>query len=644
MKLILAAVNAKYIHSNLAVYSLKASALKALKEQGQEGKLQIEICEFTINQYVDDILAKLYKEKADVIAFSCYIWNRTMVEDLMELIHQTAPHTQIWVGGPEVSFDAEDVLARDPMVKLVMRGEGEATFSELTLACAKAYRGSCGFLSDSILEQIAGITFRNERGEIRRTPDRLPVVMDKIPFPYENMSSFQNKIIYYESSRGCPFSCSYCLSSIDKHLRFRSLDLVEKELQFFLDQEVPQVKFVDRTFNCRPDRTMEIWAYIRDHDNGRTNFHFEITAELLTEEELDLLASFRPGLAQLEIGVQSTNQQTIHEIDRRMDFTNLSRIVNRISAGHNVHQHLDLIAGLPYENLQSFRKSFNDIYALHPQQLQLGFLKVLKGSKMHRVSGQYGLIYHTKPVYEVISTRWVSYDDILLLKGVEDMVEVYYNSCQFRCSLAYLGHFYDEPFSLFLSLAQYYEKQGLSDIKQTKMERYQILRDFAAQTIAQGALEIRMSRDDQESTSQDTKDVFAESESASMQEAFDPHLFDEILLYDLYLRENLKSRPFWAADTGHYKKEVADFYCSAEVREKYFADREENSYKEIRHRTHVEIFDYDIEESAREGKARDFSAGDQKGKRGILFDYEKRDPLTYEAKAVVLNELFFEFE
>lgn len=609
MKILLTAINAKYIHSNLAVYSLKACAREACDGE-------ISIAEFTINNYIDDILPKLYKEKADILAFSCYIWNISMVEEIVDLIHKAAPHVEIWLGGPEVSFDAEDVLRRNPSVKLVMCGEGEETFVKL---CTAVCRGENGHpekrysgLQDQIFRQIDGIAFRNSNGDIECTPARLPVNMDSIPFPYKDLDTFKNRIIYYESSRGCPFSCSYCLSSVDRHVRFRSLKLVKEELGYFLKHKIPQVKFVDRTFNCRHDRTMEIWRYIKEHDNGITNFHFEITADLLNDEEISFLNTLRPGLIQLEIGVQSTNEQTVREIDRVMDFEQLSCIVGRIRKGHNVHQHLDLIAGLPYENLESFKKSFNDVYLLKPQQLQMGFLKVLKGSKMHRIRDDYGLVYRTKPVYEVISTRWLSFDDILLLKGVEDMVEVYYNSNQFRLSLEYLEHFFESPFQLYLDLSRYYESHGLTGQRYSRIDRYNILRNFA-------------------------RHYFDDLQSENIY--FNCEIFDEILLYDLYLRENVKSRPSWAMDRKDCKAAVAAFYSSVSMREKYFKTYDEQSYRQIRHQTHIELFHWNVEECAISGKEVSMT-GDPAAVAGVLFDYSRRDPLTYEAVSVILEENF----
>ena len=303
MKIILTAVNAKYIHSNLAVYTLQASAEKA--------GVFPEIREFTINQSKDSMLRSLFLAHADVVCVSCYIWNISIVEDLITEYHKISPETKIWLGGPEVSYHAEEMLEQYPFLDGIMKGEGEITFRELAVYYQNQENGTEG----KTLEEIHGITYRDAEGAIKSNPWRPVMDLSEVDFPYANLKKFENRIIYYESSRGCPFSCSYCLSSIDKRLRFRNLALVKKELAFFLEQKVPQVKFVDRTFNCKKDHAMAVWKFIAEHDNGVTNFHFEIAADLMTEEELKLLNTLRPGLVQLEIGVQSTNPQTIEAIN-----------------------------------------------------------------------------------------------------------------------------------------------------------------------------------------------------------------------------------------------------------------------------------------------------------------------------------------
>ena len=499
MKIVLTAINAKYIHSNLAVYSLRAYA--------QAYKDKIAIAEYTINQQTDDILMDLYKRKPEILCFSCYIWNMTYVEEIVREIKKVLPHVPIWLGGPEVSYDAKEVLARLPEVTGVMRGEGEQTFLELM-----QYYHAEG----KPLNEILGITYRDALEGTQKICEnewRKPIDLSAVPFVYEDMADFQNKIIYYESSRGCPFSCSYCLSSVDKCLRFRDLELVKKELQFFIDEKVPQVKFVDRTFNCNHKHAMGIWRFLMEQDKGITNFHFEVSADLLNKEELNLIGQMRPGLIQLEIGVQSTNEETIREIRRTMKFAEVARIVRCIQEKKNVHQHLDLIAGLPYENLESFQKSFNDVYALHPEQLQLGFLKVLKGSYMDEQKQTYGLVHKSKPPYEVLGTKWLSYEDVLELKQIESMVEVYYNSGQFGYTLRRLEQEFDSPYKMYYQLGRFYEAHGLHMVSHSRISRYELLLDFIREL--------------------GTKEE---------------HIYTELLTLDLYLREHVKNRPDFAGD------------------------------------------------------------------------------------------------
>ena len=502
-KILLVAINAKYIHSNLAVYSLKAAA-------GKYGD-QIEIAEYTINQQPDQILGDIYRRKPDVAAFSCYIWNGKLIGELMQELPKILPDTEIWAGGPEVSYDAEKFLKKHPEIRGVMRAEGEGNFPKL----ASYYIEETGVLSE-----IENLTYRDMDGNICETPWAEPISMDEMPFAYENLHDFEHKIIYYESSRGCPFRCSYCLSSIDKRVRFRSLDLVKKELQVFLDAQVPQVKFVDRTFNCNPRRTVELLNWIQGHDNGVTNFHFEIAADITTEEELAIMEQMRPGLIQLEIGVQSTNPKTVEAIHRTMDLTKLAEVVSRVKGFGNIHQHLDLIAGLPYEDLESFQKSFDDVYGMQPDQLQLGFLKVLKGSGMKEDADGYEIRYHEHAPYEVLTTRWLNYGEVLTLKGVEEMVEVYYNSRQFDRTIAHIMEQYDSPYRFFLELAEYYDRKGLSGIGHSRIARYEILRAFLEEKKLGGP---------------DS---------------------DQCMVLDLYARENLKSRPAFAPDLSLYKEEL----------------------------------------------------------------------------------------
>lgn len=552
LKILLAACNAKYIHSNLAVYNLKSCS--------GEYSPNVVIKEYTINQIQDDILKDIYLEQPDVICFSCYIWNISFVKELVPDLKKILPHVDFWAGGPEVSYDAVEFLKKNPAFFGVMVGEGEETFHELA--------GYYIERKPETLKEIRGVAFHDETKvpDIVHTGWRELMDLSKVPFAYSNLTEFKNRIIYYESSRGCPFSCSYCLSSIDKKLRFRDIELVKKELQFFIDNKVPQVKFVDRTFNCKHDHAMAIWRYITEHDNGITNFHFEISADLLREEELALMKTMRPGLIQLEIGVQSTNPQTIKAIRRTMDFEKLKGIVEQIHSFGNIHQHLDLIAGLPYEGYESFHKSFCDVYALRPEQFQLGFLKVLKGSHMMEMTGEYQILYKDREPYEVLSTAWLTYGEILGLKMVESMVEVYYNSGQFKHTLVFLEQYFEDPFRMYEALGRFYEKKGYSEISHSRMRRYEILMEFAGE-----------------------------------QKEIPLEVLSDVMLLDLYLRENLKSRPSFASDQKPYERLIWD-YRKAE---------------KIPKTAHIEVF--------RDGKT-------------ILFDYTDRDPLTNNARLTDITD------
>ena len=460
MKILLCAVNAKYIHSNLAVYSIRANA--------GEYRDRIELGEYTINQYVEDILQDIYKKKPDLLAFSCYIWNIRHIRELVRELRKVLPELPIWLGGPEASYDAKGLLENYPEVTGILVGEGEESFYEL----CKFYDGK----HDS-LANVKGIAYR-ECDEVVVKPFELVKDLSSLKFAYEDFQDFEHKIIYYESSRGCPFSCSYCLSSIDKSVRFRDLEIVKKELQTFIDAKVPQVKFVDRTFNCKVSHAMEIWNYIHEHDNGVTNFHFEVAADLITEEELELFAKMRPGLIQLEIGVQSTNEETVCEIRRKMNFSKVAEMVTKVKNLGGIHQHLDLIAGLPNENYVSFGKSFDDVFALRPEQLQLGFLKVLKGSYMYENRKAYGLVYRSEPPYEVLSTNWISYQEMIRLKGIEQIVELYYNSHQYDKTLKEVFEGEESAFGFFENFADDYRAKGHHLVNHSRKDKYYILKDF----------------------------------------------------------------------------------------------------------------------------------------------------------------------
>lgn len=573
MKFLLVAVNAKYIHSNPAVYSLKRFA--------GEYTDAVEIAEYTINNRMEDILEDIYRRKPDVIGFSCYIWNIGMVEKLMGELHKLLPKLPVFLGGPEVTYDADKLLRKYPYLTGIFIGEGEATFAQVVKYYVKKNPES--------LEDIPGLMLRSGM-----TPERKPLNLTDVPFLYDDMAPFTNRIIYYETQRGCPFRCSYCLSSIDKTVRFRDIEVVKKELAFFLEKKVKQVKFVDRTFNCNHDHAMAAWQYLYDHDNGVTNFHFEIAGDILREDEIALVAKMRPGLVQFEIGVQSTNTDTLREIRRVMDIEKLKQVVAALKAAHNVHIHLDLIAGLPYEDYDSFARSFDDVYAMEPEQLQLGFLKVLKGSYMAEMAESYGLVYTDYAPYEVLYTNWLSFTEICRLKRIEEMVEIYYNSGQFAHSLpVMIADLGQGAFAFYEALADFYEEQGFFVETPSRIYRYQALLSFA-------------------------KTIHPERQE----------LYKELLLFDLYVRENLKSRPDFAPDLHDLQPVIHAFYKKEESERRYLPHLSEIPAPQLSRMTHLEPFSYSV-------WATDVSGVKRLPEQAfLLFDYDHRDPLTREAKVL----------
>lgn len=652
MRFLLCGINAKYIHSNLAIFSLKAYA-----DRKKIPEAEIILKEYTINNYVEDILQDLYEEKADVVIFSCYIWNISFVRELAAELKKVSPDVKIWAGGPEVSYAANKFLMENPTFDLIMQGEGEEPPSELIRLTVEekcrikdVYKQSeskkvlsgivekrysierkqavkeekdiedkhfagednvypTNYIDMSKLQKLQGIAVRDFSGKaalgnaesnienktkIINTGFATLMDMDTIPFVYEDFHLFEHKILYYETSRGCPFCCSYCLSSVDKTVRFRSLPIVKKELDAFLEAKVPQVKFVDRTFNCNRQRAIDIWSYLVEHDNGITNFHFEISSDLLGEEELELFAKMRPGLIQLEIGVQSTNGETVDAIHRHMDLDKLFHYVDSVHELGNIHQHLDLIAGLPYENYERFGCSFDDLYAHEPDQLQLGFLKVLKGTMMEEEVKKYSILYRNQPPYEVLGTKWLSYDEIILLKGVEELVELYYNSGQYTLTLKYAVPFFESPFRFYEMFSAWYRGKGYHKLNHNRLEKYNILREFLREHIDENEWDT----------------------------------LDEIMLYDMYLRENVKGRPAWAKDTAQYKKEWKALY--REQGEKLFPeDVQAGIYdsKRAANQSHIEVFEINIKKFEQSGQV-------EKKQVFCLFDYSRRNPLNRAARTV----------
>lgn len=592
MQFLLTAVNAKYIHTNPAIYSLRAYAGKDLAPF-------VSLKEYTINNRMEEVLGDLYLKCPDVIGFSCYIWNFHFIQELLRELPKVLPGTDIWLGGPEVSFEAEKFLEEYPMVRGIMVGEGEETFKELLSFYVEkeqiqAKQTVCGNAADvgRKLEEIPGLVLPEGATAVRE-----PVDFSSLPFLYDNLQEFNNKIIYYESSRGCPFRCSYCLSSIDKRVRFRKMEMVKKELQFFLDNKVPQVKFIDRTFNCDRNRALEIWQYLIKNDNNVTNFHFEVAADLIGEKELALFQAMRPGLIQLEIGVQTTNPDTLKEINRPADIAQIAEAVKEIREGKNIHVHLDLIAGLPLEGYESFGHSFDQVYGMSPHQLQLGFLKVLKGTAIRKQAKRYGIVYEGKPPYEVLSTNWLSFGEVLKLKRIEEMVELYYNSNQFVHTLPVLEREFASPFAMFEELAAYYGEKGYFINSPARGYRYQVLLDFVQDRVRGQA-----------------------------------ELFSELLTFDFYLRENAKSRPAFARDLSLWREQFWQFYCKEEEHPEILAAYSSYHARQTMKMTHMEAFYYPVWDGPEKKEMGRF-----KEPVFVVFDYAKRDALTGAAAVNLLE-------
>lgn len=558
---VLCAINAKYIHSNLAVLDLKSYA-------GQVPGFTVEIAEYTINHQRNQIVAELAAQKPDLLVFSCYIWNITLVREIGEILHLILPDTVILLGGPEVSFDCERQLTTYTFAKAIVKGEGERAFREILESWPK-------------LETVDGLLIRSEGGFVD-TGSTHPVPLDAIPFPYSDLSAYENRIIYYESSRGCPFHCGYCLSSTSHGVRFLSLERTCSDLLFFLERRVPQVKFIDRTFNCDKERTFTLLSFLKEHDNGVTNFHMEICADLLDDRLIALIDTLRPGLVQFEIGVQSTNEKAIQAVHRAGQFEKIKEAVRRIDYGR-VHIHLDLIAGLPYEDYQSFGRSFDDVYSQHPHQLQLGFLKLLRGSELRERAAEYGAVFYDVPPYEVLYTDYISYLELQKLKGIEELVELYYNSGRFQKSLAFAIGFFPRPFLFYEAFSAFYRSHGHHLLSHSKTAYYDILFDFF-----KGA----------------TSD---EAAWETMRWA---------LKFDLYSREKAKKLPdcVTVGEEGKYHQAILSFYEKAQNLETYLPAYRQLPAKQVYRLAHIEVFPFDI-------LAEDFTHPKE---TAVLFDYSQK--------------------
>lgn len=573
MKKLLVGINAKFIHSCLAVRSLGQFA----KEQYG---IDCEVSEYTINQPEDLILTEIYRKQPELLGFSCYIWNVEMIKRLAVNLKKVLPQTLILLGGPEVSFDGEKILSETP-VDFVLYGEGEEAFSQLCLALEKRLP----------LCRVPSLIYK-EDDQIKKNPPAKPLDLGKLPFVYDDLEVYENRILYYEAQRGCPFNCQYCLSSVDKGVRFQPLDKVKKELSFFLEHRVRQVKFVDRTFNANRAFAMEIWRYLYENDNGVTNFHFEIAADLFTDEMVDFLKQVRPGLFQFEIGVQSTNENTLEAIDRKGSFAHICQVVRKLQEGNNIHLHLDLIAGLPHEDFESFRNSFNDVYRLHPDQFQLGFLKLLKGSGLRYRQKEYGIVCRDTAPYEVLFTRDLPFEDMLRLKGIEELVEIYYNSNRFQKSLSYLVGLAAAPFDFFEKFRCFYEKNEHHLRSHSKVEQYDVLYEFGIGLSGCDGEKLRW-----------------------------------LMKFDLYSHEKAKKLPSWLQEdlTLPRREEVYAFYRKALEEERLLREYEGLDPKQVYKMAHLEIFPFD-------------PWTDESAQTAVLFNYRDTDILGNARATVVTLE------
>jgi len=481
MKVVLVAVNAKFTHSNLAVRYLKAFT--------QDIDYNCSIIEFSINDKRERILEALVFEKPDVLAFSCYIWNIEYIKYLARHFRLINSNCVILYGGPEVSYDSETYL-RNNVADLVIQGEGEDTFRELILCVNNNWEKSNGNIMEIIKNtQIKGLFSKIDK-EIYYPGQRELMDMERIKFPYDSEMEMNNKIIYYEASRGCPFKCKYCLSSTSHGVRFLNAQRIIEELDFFIKRKVKLLKFVDRTFNCNKKFAMEIWRFLIEL-NPDTKFHFEISADLLSEEEIKLLSTAPKGLFQFEVGVQTTNNEVLKNINRYVNFNEIKDKVCELKQINNIKQHLDLIAGLPGEDFISFKNSFNDVYSIGPEEIQLGFLKLLKGSKMREEAKEWGMVYSPEPPYEILKSNEISYAEIIDLKRVEEVLDKYYNSNKFQNILNYFIPKFESPFQFYYELGQFCYREGLLSRNISSADYYKVFIDFFEKNFKEDTLALK---------------------------------------------------------------------------------------------------------------------------------------------------------
>ncbi|MVO73136.1 DUF4080 domain-containing protein [Paeniclostridium sordellii] len=548
MKILLTTLNSKFIHTNLAIRYLN-QMVKDIED------IEVDIREYTINNELDFILKDIYKNDYDVILFSTYIWNVNDIVKLCDNIKKVKPNMKIALGGPEVSYDSEDSMKKYDFVDYILYGEGELVFRDFV----KHLKG------DIKIEDVDGIVYRNNKDIIKNKPMKLLENLDLIPSPYEklNKEEYENRIVYYETSRGCPFNCQYCLSSTLQGLRYFSIDRVKKDLKALIDARVSQIKFIDRTFNANKKFAMEIMKFLMENDNDYTTYHFEVTAHLLSDDMLEFLKDCKEGLFQFEIGVQTTNEKVLDAVGRRDDFGKLSYVVKKIASYRNIHQHLDLIAGLPYEDYKSFENSFNDVFNLGIEHLQLGFLKMIKGTGIRNRADEHEFRYKDYPPYEVLYNKYISYDQILKLKDIEEILERYFNSKNFVLSMRYIIHnFYKQsPFKFFEDFATYFNDNGYFNMSQGKNQLYKILLDFYLEKIN-----------------------------------INSDLFKEIIKYDYISLGKTSNVPAFLekVDIEDFKNRCHLFLQNEENILKYIPRFESTPAKQIIKYVHFEVFKYDI--------------------------------------------------
>ena len=559
LKAALIVLSAQFIHTGLGVRSIDAYVRR-------ETDFKTETLEYTINHHEHDVLKSLYHARADIYLFSCYIWNIEIVLRLASDLRQLCPDVLIGLGGPQVSYQTEALLRAHPNIDIILTGEGEETVCQLLRLLS----------SGAPLRDCAGLVYRD--GEVvTRTAAPPPLSLDQLAFAYPDLDELAHRIVYYESMRGCPFACSYCTSSIERGVRKRSLSLVFADLAIFLEHRVPQVKFVDRTFNCDRAHSRGIWEWLAAHDNGVTNFHFELSGELLDEDTLAFLSGIRPGLFQFEVGVQSTHPETLAEIDRPSDLTRLFANVRRLLAGGNIHVHLDLIAGLPYEDMERFQMSFNDVYACAPHQFQLGFLKVLPGSKMAKMAQSYDLVHSQSAPYEVLSTRWLSYSQLCTLQGVADMVQRYYNSFRFSHIIARLAAFFPSPFAFYHALWEHFDRAAEGK-PVSQIGYFELLHSFALESEIEVTEEMQW-----------------------------------LAKYDLLLHEKPRKLPSWIdvnLSRAHHDF-IRAFWTSPENIAAYLPEYQNETSLRAERTAHLEVFPFHPESG-------------EKGLCAIVFNYRQR--------------------